>query len=254
MDAIKSNRTALQPLKRKRLSEEISERLRGSIFAGEFTPGDRLPYEGELCGIFGVGRPVVREALRFLENSGLIQVKPGAGGGAFVKKIGSSTLSNAFEGIIKLDHVSMEELTEARMAVEMAMLPLVIERIRPEDLDALQNNIQEAEEGLEKGIEEPKNLMFHVLLANASRNQLLIKIVKALFGVLAGVIAAHEYSYERKKRVLEEHLELFHLLKAKRHQEVEAALARHIVGTLNHFEKGKRDPPDQTNHRSVSKS
>jgi GntR family transcriptional regulator, transcriptional repressor for pyruvate dehydrogenase complex len=99
-------KNSLYPLKRRRLSEEISEQLKGSIFGGEFKPGDKLPYKGELCEIFGVARPVVREALRFLENSGLIQVKPGAGGGAFVKKIGSRTLSNAFEGIIKLEKVT----------------------------------------------------------------------------------------------------------------------------------------------------
>ena len=150
MDTLKSSGSTLQPLKRKRLSEEISEQLKGSIFAGEFTPGDKLPYEGELSEIFGVGRPVVREALRFLENSGLIQVKPGAGGGAFVKKIGSSTLSNAFEGIVKLDHVSMEELTEARLTVEMAILPLIFERIQPLDLETLEQNIEEAHESLEK--------------------------------------------------------------------------------------------------------
>lgn len=252
MDALKAGGKPLQPLKRKRLSEEISEQLKAAIFKGTYTPGDRLPPEGHLGRIFQVGRPVVREALRSLENSGLISVKPGAGGGAFVKRIGSHTLIETLEGIVKLDHVSMEELTEARMAVEMAVLPLVMERIRPEDLDALEHNIREAQECLEKGIEEPKNLMFHVLLANASRNQLLIKIVKALFGVLAGFIATQEYSYERKKTVLEEHRELFQLLRAKRHREVEAALSRHIVGTMMQFEKGDRDLPDQPRHRSIS--
>lgn len=231
----------MQPLKRSRLSEEISKQLTNSIFSGEYRPGDKLPSENRLCEIFEVGRPVVREALRTIENAGLIFVKPGAGGGAFVKKIGSRTLSNAFEGIVKLDQVSLEELTEARLAVEMAMLPLVIERIIPADLEALEGNILEAQACLEKGIEEPKNLMFHVLLANASRNQLLIKIVKGLFGVLARVIATHEYSYERKKKVLQEHREIFHLLKAERYPELEVTLARHIEGTLMHFETGKRE-------------
>ncbi|MFH1123904.1 MAG: FadR/GntR family transcriptional regulator [Pseudomonadota bacterium] len=231
----------MQPLKRKRLSEEISEQLRGSIFAGEFTPGDKLPYEGELCEIFGVGRPVVREALRFLENSGLIQVKPGAGGGAFVKKIGSSTLSNAFEGIVKLDHVSMEELTEARLTVEMAILPLIFERIQPLDLEALEQNIEEAHESLENGIEEPKNLKFHMLLANASHNQLLIKVNEGLLMVLAKLLTSYHYSYERKKRILEEHRDLLALLKSRDYDSMERALAEHIKRTIGLFDLKKKE-------------
>ena len=238
MDALSSGIPPLQPLRRKRLSEEISKQIKEAIFKGIYAPGDKLPPENSLGKIFKVGRPVVREALRSLENAGLIFVKPGAGGGAFVKKIDSHTLSETLEGIIKLDGVSLEELTEARLAVEMAMLPLVLERIQPADLDALEGNILEAQACLESGIEEPKNLMFHIILASASRNQLLIKIVKGLFGVLARVIAAHEYSYERKKAVLEEHREIFRLMKAERYREVEAALARHIEGTLRHFDRG----------------
>lgn len=233
-------KNSLQSLKRRRLSEEISERLKGSIFSGEFGPGDKLPYEGELCEIFNVGRPVVREALRFLENAGLIQVKPGAGGGAFVKKIGSRTLSDAFEGIIKLDNVSMEDLTEARLTVEMAILPLIFQRLQPLDLEALEQNLVEAQESLEAGIEEPKNLKFHILLANASRNELLIKVNEGLLMVLARLLESYQYSYDRKRRILEEHRKLLSLLKAKEYREMERALADHIRRTLIPVESKKK--------------
>jgi DNA-binding FadR family transcriptional regulator len=227
----------LYSLKRRRLSEDVSNQLKDAIYQGNFKPGDKLPSENALREIFMVGRPVVREALRFLENSGMISVRPGAGGGAFVKKISANTLSETFEGIIKLDQVSMEGLTEARLAVEMSLLPLIIERIQPGDLKALENNIVEANESLEKGIEEPKNLEFHILLAQASHNQMLIKISEGLLKVMARLLKAYPYSYERKKVVLEEHQALLDLLQAKKYKALERALADHIEGTLSFFDR-----------------
>ena len=226
---------SLYPLRRKRLSEAIFEQIKEKIFDGGFRPGDKLPSEGELCEIFEVGRPVVREALRSLENSGLIFVKPGSGGGAFVKKISSVTLSNTFEGIIKLDSISMEQLTEARLAVEMAMLPMLIQRIQPEDIEALEQNIDEARRHLEKGIEEPMNLRFHTLLAGACHNPLLIKISAALLNVLGDLAQPYELSDKGKKLVFEEHQALLDLLKSKKYDAFKEALEKHILGASHLF-------------------
>lgn len=225
----------LHPAKRGRLSEEISSQIKEAIFSGHYKVGDRLPSQQALCEAFRVGGPVVREALRSLENSGLLFIRPGAGGGAFVKKIGSRTLEEAFEGIVKLDNISMRELTEARVAVEMGMLPLITQRIQPQDLKALDQNLEEAQESLEKGIKEPKNVKFHMLLANASHNVLLIKISKALSGIMTKLLESYEYSYERKRTVLKEHFELVNLLKAKKYEELGQALEKHIRYTLRLF-------------------
>lgn len=228
----------LHALKRKRLSEDITDQLKKAIYEGAYSPGDRLPSENALGEIFRVGRPVVREALRTLENSGLIFVRPGAGGGAFVKKIGSGTLSQALEGIVRLDKVSLEELTEARLAVEMAILPLAIKGMTDKDIHALEENIQEAKRCLDEGIQEPKNLKFHILLARASHNELLTKICEALLKVMAGILEAHDYSYERKKTILREHEELMALIKSNDFEGVRRALERHIRDTNRLFSIG----------------
>lgn len=226
---------SIRPLKRKRLSEEISQQLKHEIFSGNLKPGDRLPSENQLREMFVVGRPVVREALRSLENSGLVYVKPGAGGGAFVKKISSLDLSETFEGIIRLDPVSMEELTEARLAVEMAMVPMICQNIRPNDITALEQNIVEVKEALKNGIPDAKNLKFHFLLANASHNQLMTKITEALLRVLAKMLEAFEYSYERKKKILKDHEALLRLLKAKKYNKFAQTLEKHIRDTADLF-------------------
>jgi GntR family transcriptional regulator, transcriptional repressor for pyruvate dehydrogenase complex len=228
----KSNKRFI-PLKPQRLLEEVYRQLKEAILEGYYMPGDRLPSEQEFCKAFGVGRPVIREALRFLENSGLITVKAGGRGGAFVQKIDSSILFNTLEGIVKLDGISMEELQEARLALEMAALPLIMERIGSADIEALEANLHEVRENVKKGIRGKRNLAFHVLLFKASRNQLLIKIGEALFALMDKLLDRYEYSEERSRKVLEEHTNLVALLNAGKLKKARQAMEGHIHETID---------------------
>ena len=227
--------TNFVPLKPQRLLEEVYRQLKEAILEGHYKPGDRLPSEQEFCKAFGVGRPVIREAFRFLENSGLIKVKPGAGGGSFVQKIDSSILLNTFEGIVRLDGISKEELHEARFAFEIATLPLVMERIGAADIEALEANIREVREDVEKGVRGKRNIAFHILLFKASRNQLLIKIGEALFALMDKLLDKYEYSEERSRTFLEEHIALVELLKSGDLKKAQQEIENHIRESINHF-------------------
>jgi len=231
MDRRKDHRIFL-PLKPQRLSEEVHRQLKEAILAGHYSPGDRLPSEKAFCETFGVGRPVVREALRSLENSGLITVRPGAGGGAFVQKIDSSILTDTFEGIVKMDKVSLQDLTEARLALEMGALPLILARIKPENLAELEQNLEEVRENLRQGIRGKRNLAFHVLLLKASGNPLLIKIAEGLFDLMSKLLEQYAYSDVRSRSVMKIHEELIRLLKAKEYDEVRDLLEAHIKESI----------------------
>ncbi len=232
------------PLKPQRLSEEVYRQLKEAILEGHYKPGDRLPSEKSFCETFGVGRPVIREALRSLENSGLISVRPGAHGGAFVQKIDSSTLAGMFEGIMKMDNVSLEELTEARLALEMGSLPLIFKRIGSEQLDELERNLQEVRENLARGIRGKRNLGFHVILLKASGNQLLSKIAEALMGLMSGLLEDYEYSVERSREILEIHERLIHLLRTKQYKKAAQLMEAHINDTFHLFRR-------QTNEKAL---
>ena len=231
MDRRKDHRVFL-PLKPQRLSEEVHRQLKEAILAGHYSPGDRLPSEKAFCETFGVGRPVVREALRSLENSGLITVRPGAGGGAFVQRIDSSILTDTFEGIVKMDKVSLQDLTEARLALEMGALPLILARIKPENLAELEQNLEEVRENIRQGIRGKRNLAFHVLLLKASGNPLLSKIAEGLFDLMSKLLEQYAYSDQRSRSVMKIHEELIRLLKAKKYDAVRALLEVHIKESI----------------------
>ncbi|MBP1732693.1 MAG: transcriptional regulator GntR family [Deltaproteobacteria bacterium] len=223
------------PLKPQRLSEEVYRQLKESILAGHYKPGDRLPSEKAFCETFGVGRPVIREALRSLENSGLISVRPGAGGGAFAQKIDSSILSHTFEGIVRMDNVSLEDLTEARMALEMGALPLILQRITADDFSELERNLREVEENLARGVRGKRNLAFHVLLLKATGNPLLIKIGEGLFDLMGKLLEQYEYSEQRSRKVMRIHEDLISLIKTKQYDKARQALESHIRDSVPLF-------------------
>ena len=85
-------------LQRKRLYEEVAASIKQAIFSGVYRVGDKLPSETELAGMFQVSRPVVREAIRYLEITGLLIVRQGATGGAFVSGINSRVLKENVRG------------------------------------------------------------------------------------------------------------------------------------------------------------
>src|ERR1700749_872486 len=85
-----------------RISEIIVEQIRLLMRQGQLKPGDRLPPERDLCERFGVSRVTVREALRMLESSGLVEIRVGASGGAFVTAPSSDRVGEGLADLLTL--------------------------------------------------------------------------------------------------------------------------------------------------------
>ena len=120
-----------------RISEVIVEQVRLLIRQGQLLAGDRLPSERELCERFGVSRVTVREALRVLEANGLVEIRVGARGGAFVTAPSSRLVGEGIADLISLATLTAGEVTEARQVFELGIVGLVCERATDEDIAAL---------------------------------------------------------------------------------------------------------------------
>jgi len=176
----------IEPVKSKRTFEEVSERLKELIFNGTLKPGQQLPSEPALAQLFHVGRQSVREALRVLEISGFIIVRPGAKGGAVIESTMLSKLSGLFLETFRLQKISIEDCIAARKAIEASVLDLVVQNAGKEDIEALRNNIMVARKKLHSNRSAyEENIDFHRLLAKASKNDTFSIVMEAILAVFS---------------------------------------------------------------------
>ncbi|WP_220182943.1 FadR/GntR family transcriptional regulator [Sphaerisporangium album] len=168
-----------------RVSQVIVDQIRLLIRQGKLKPGDRLPSERELCGRFEVSRVTVREALRVLEAGGLVDIRVGAHGGAFVTTPTNARLGEGLADLLNLSPLTAAEVTEARMVFELGIVPLVVERATKEDIAALKGICARQRAALK---DEPYSMTlsaeFHVRVAACTHNAAIEMLVQSFHGPL----------------------------------------------------------------------
>jgi GntR family transcriptional regulator, transcriptional repressor for pyruvate dehydrogenase complex len=159
------------PVSVARASSAIAEQIRTAILTGRLKAGDRLSPERELAEQFGVSRVTVRDALRSLEAMGLIQVKVGARGGAFVTAPTGSKVAQTMSDMIVMSATTPEDIVEARLIVELGTVTLACARATDEDLAQLRELCERGREALAAGnYSRELSWDFHARLAQAAHN------------------------------------------------------------------------------------
>ncbi|WP_319466430.1 GntR family transcriptional regulator [uncultured Pseudodesulfovibrio sp.] len=114
------------PVQAGRASEEIALQIEAAIVDGRLSPGERLPSEREMQSQFGTGRGVVREAIKILKQKGLLEVKKGSKGGAYVRQMDVSNVSESLALFLKQHPVNPERLIEFRESLDRTIAQLAI--------------------------------------------------------------------------------------------------------------------------------
>jgi GntR family transcriptional repressor for pyruvate dehydrogenase complex len=209
-----------QPLPVKRTFMEIANQIRSSIYSKTLKPGDKLPSERELTAQFGVGRISVREALRMLEQAGLILIKQGSGGGAYVKAADTSAISESVYDLVSRSDICLEDLTEVRLAVEKQILQSAFDKITADDMEMLEKSIKELEMVIKKKTREDIPVYFeltnfHVIIARATKNPVFEIILKVLMNVTVKVLNLKLTDVERLKKHLSFHKTIYKAIKSR---------------------------------------
>ncbi|MBI3373015.1 MAG: FadR family transcriptional regulator [Betaproteobacteria bacterium] len=172
-----------RPVAGKRAFEEITEQIRSQLARRFLRAGDRLPAERQLAEQFGVSRNTLREALRSLEIAGLLELKKGATGGAFITEGGGGAAVAGLADLYHMGAIRPQHLTEARILIGTEVARLACGRRTREDLSVLRHNVEAAEAATAAGDVEGRALInyeFHRLLARAAKNPVLIILTDAL--------------------------------------------------------------------------
>ena len=161
----------------------VVEQLREAIYSGRVRPGQRLPGERQLSEELGVGRPTLREALRSLEAVGIIDVRPGKGGGSYAATPSESTVGDALAALVNLRGASLEDLAEFRVDFEGENAAWAARRADAADIAALESLVEEAGGAMAEQLVEV-DLRWHEALARATKNRLRIGIALGIHGAV----------------------------------------------------------------------
>jgi GntR family transcriptional repressor for pyruvate dehydrogenase complex len=174
----------LSPVEPAGAVEQVVRRLGEAIGAGVLGPGERLPSQVELASTLGVARMTLRQALAILEDAGLVEVRRGRTGGAFVA---------ADPPPPALDPPTAEQrrrLTDWRRAVSGEAAALAAERRAPDEADALHEAMRAAEAAAgDAAAFRRADARFHVLIAELARSPRLLAAEANLQVELGDVLA-----------------------------------------------------------------
>lgn len=168
---------------RRKLSDQIFDRLSDMIAQGELSAGDPMPSERKLMERFGVGRPAVREALQSLHTMGLITISHGER--SRVNELSAGTALKQVDGIAQLllmsEPANLDHLKETRKLIEAGIVKSAAERSTVQDIRDLRELIEKQREQLGNSdafIQADVN--FHRRIAETTRNPLLMAVSEAM--------------------------------------------------------------------------
>jgi DNA-binding FadR family transcriptional regulator len=177
-----------KPVVGTRPADEIQAQIRALLTSHRLKSGDRLPSERDLSEQFSVSRNSVRQALRSLVDSGLLEMKKGAAGGAFIRDGGGDAVLAGISDLYSLGTIQPEHLTEVRLLIGVEVVRLACQRCTAQEVDAIEQNIVLAEQAAREN-DVPRrtaiNLEFHRMLARMTRNPLLITLTDAVTAITA---------------------------------------------------------------------
>jgi DNA-binding FadR family transcriptional regulator len=172
----------------------VANILRRRIIGGDLAVGDSLPPEMRLVDELGVSRPTVRAALRILESEQLITVRRGSRGGAWVNAPTTSVLARRAGVYFQFHGVTLDDVHQARAAVEAPAARIVAEARDPDAIAVLEALIEEEERATDdRAAFRRAGLRFHRTVVELAGNETLI----VLAAMIHGVIEQHADRYQR---------------------------------------------------------
>lgn len=225
-------------VRQRRLSDDIVEQLERMILEGTLRAGGRLPAERTLAEQFGVSRPSLREAIQKLTAKGLLVSRQG-GGNYVVDSLGS-TFSDPLLHLLESSPDAQRDLLEFRHTLEAscayyaAIRATDVDRLRlREAFDALQDCYNRAEE-VSRAEEGAADANFHLAIAEASHNAVLLHTIRGLFdllrrSVVTNIGGMYKQRTETRDMLIDQHRELYQAIIEGRADDAREVSSRHLL-------------------------
>jgi DNA-binding FadR family transcriptional regulator len=236
-------------LKRPRVHESVADQIRQAIFGGLLASGHKLPPEREMAQRFQTSRLALREALRALEKEGMITIKQGFRGGAFVADFDNAlrALLDSLNTVVKLGRAKSTHLSEVRTLLEPEITKLASLRATNADLSAIEDVVLAQEKRLQAGefkreLDSGKGpsgrgcLEFHCRLAESAHNPVFNIIVNAVNESIRDPISRSKLTHEMRLRVVTSHRSIFEAMRSRDVERAKNAMTQHILDVQSHLD------------------
>lgn len=233
-----------------RVFQDVVHQIQEAIVDGRLRTGQKLPAERELVEMFQTSRGTLREALRVLEQKGLIEVRLGVTGGAVVKDVGAEQMGESLALLLRTQKVSLDDLAEFREGVEGHVAALAAHRAQPNDIRTLREILAEAEKHCKDPVTQRDDFLradqkFHMTLARITGNPLYIFILETVHDNIHRYY--DEYLAMNAREISEDYRDLCAIVLAIENRDADEAsrVARDHVERFSQYMKNKNDRLNQ---------
>jgi GntR family transcriptional repressor for pyruvate dehydrogenase complex len=220
-----------QAYKGRRAFEDIAEQIKQAILSEQLSDGDRLSSERDLAEQFQVGRVTIREAMRMLETMGLVEIRKGSAGGAFVRIGDPDTMASMIMDRLLFEGTTHEQMIEARVGIECAVIKSAIENATDEDLAVIEQDVEESKQIIGSPLSEEvvaKMISFHIFVAEASHNVPYIMFVRSMMEWASRKLTEWAPSEEEQRYSYTSHKEIFEAMARRDAVLAERLMREHI--------------------------
>lgn len=228
-------------VRREPISNEVAQVLLTYLLRGDYKPGQRLPSERALADALGVGRSVIREALKSLTLLGLIQVRPGDG--TYLRDRGSDFLPASFEWGLLLGDRQVHDVIEARRELEVVLAGLAAERRTDEEVEELRALLARMKSAPDKPSFVEADVAFHLKIAEAARNPILQQMLGSTQSLLRAWVLRVVESQGDTAPSYREHTPVFAAIAAQDTEAARAAIRSHLQKAGDRLKRALAEQP-----------
>lgn len=210
------------------MSSEVARALLDAVFSGQITPGTRMPSERQLAESFGVGRFVVREALKSLGLLGLLEVRQGDG--TYVRSPDSSLLPRVVEWGLLVGEQRTSDLVETRQHLEPVTARLAAERRTDEQLRDIRTHLHGMRDAATNDVFVDADVAFHLSIASATGNTVLSNMMASIASLLNVWIRNVVEAAESTEPSYREHVPIYEAIAASDPAAAGEAMRSHMDG------------------------
>jgi GntR family transcriptional regulator, transcriptional repressor for pyruvate dehydrogenase complex len=229
----------VNPIRKKRVYQEIIEQIKEAIKKGDIKPGDRLPAERELAKSFSVSRSSIKEAITVLESTGIVEIRTGVG--TFLKET-EDDIPSQIDDIINDSVTNVLELMEFRQTIEADAAYYAAIRADKEQKAKLQAIFDSLESSVHsKHLSAKKDFEFHMTIATIAGNSITEQVMSTLSDKLLKVVTHNIVntliSEVKREEVFEEHRQICEAISSGDGEKARRKMWKHLQGARDRYEK-----------------